>query len=81
MLLWINYSVGGVRRRLILAWACVLRRNGIWMLTPCPSPCFLKSPSGGTLVIGREQDCQGGCFDSSAGAIGSVSEVRGLRRD
>jgi hypothetical protein len=33
-------------------------------------------PSGGTLVVGREQDCQGGCFDSAAGAIGSVSEVR-----
>ncbi|KAI8469316.1 MAG: concanavalin A-like lectin/glucanase domain-containing protein [Monoraphidium minutum] len=32
-------------------------------------------PSGGTLVVGREQDCQGGCFDSSKGAIGSVSEV------
>ncbi|KAI8473932.1 MAG: concanavalin A-like lectin/glucanase [Monoraphidium minutum] len=31
-------------------------------------------PSGGTLVIGREQDCQGGCFDSRAGAAGSVSE-------
>ena len=25
-------------------------------------------PSGGTLVIGREQDCIGGCFDSNAGA-------------
>lgn len=25
-------------------------------------------PSGGTLVIGREQDCVGGCFDSNAGA-------------
>ncbi|GBF95915.1 hypothetical protein Rsub_08038, partial [Raphidocelis subcapitata] len=35
-------------------------------------------PSGGTLVIGREQDCQGGCFDSAAGAIGSVSEVDDL---
>lgn len=34
-----------------------------------------RIPSGGTLVVGREQDCQGGCFDSSAGAIGSVSAV------
>ena len=24
-------------------------------------------PSGGTLVVGREQDCQGGCFDSASG--------------
>lgn len=24
-------------------------------------------PSGGTLVVGREQDCKGGCFDSAAG--------------
>ena len=29
-------------------------------------------PSGGTLVIGREQDCPGGCFDSYAGAAGGV---------
>ena len=29
-------------------------------------------PSGGTLVIGREQDCQGGCFDSMAGAFLSM---------
>lgn len=34
-----------------------------------------KIPSGGTLVIGREQDCQGGCFDSAAGAAGKVSVV------
>ena len=28
-------------------------------------------PSGGTLVVGREQDCRGGCFDSgSPGARG-----------
>jgi len=25
-------------------------------------------PSGGSLVVGREQDCQGGCFDSASGA-------------
>ncbi|GLC46629.1 hypothetical protein PLESTM_001898600 [Pleodorina starrii] len=30
-------------------------------------------PSGGTLVIGREQDCRGGCFDSAAGAAGNIS--------
>ena len=29
-------------------------------------------PSGGTLVLGREQDCLGGCFDSMAGATGKV---------
>ena len=27
---------------------------------------------GGTLVIGREQDCKGGCFDSDPGALQSV---------
>ena len=26
-----------------------------------------KVPSGGTLVVGREQDCEGGCFDSETG--------------
>ena len=25
--------------------------------------------SGGTLVIGREQDCLGGCFDSNPGEV------------
>lgn len=29
-------------------------------------------PSGGTLVIGREQDCEGGCFESGQGASGKV---------
>jgi hypothetical protein len=28
--------------------------------------------SGGTLVLGREQDCLGGCFDSMAGSTGKV---------
>eukprot|EP00887_Chlorella_sp_A99_P000397 scaffold13.g397.t1 len=28
-------------------------------------------PSGGTLVVGREQDCEGGCFDSAEGAAGN----------
>lgn len=31
-----------------------------------------KIPSGGTLIIGREQDCQGGCFDSATGAAGDI---------
>lgn len=26
-------------------------------------------PTGGTLLIGREQDCEGGCFDSAPGEI------------
>lgn len=30
-------------------------------------------PSGGTLVVGREQDCAGGCFDSNPGAVGNSS--------
>lgn len=32
-------------------------------------------PSGGTLVIGREQDCMGGCFDSAAGAAGQIQRI------
>ena len=32
-------------------------------------------PSGGTLVVGREQDCRGGCFDSAPGAAGSVDSI------
>eukprot|EP01025_Chloroclados_australasicus_P038518 TRINITY_DN3971_c0_g1_i12.p1 TRINITY_DN3971_c0_g1~~TRINITY_DN3971_c0_g1_i12.p1 ORF type:complete len:674 (+),score=86.20 TRINITY_DN3971_c0_g1_i12:241-2022(+) len=31
-----------------------------------------RIPSGGTLVIGREQDCIGGCFDSQSGAAGPI---------
>ena len=31
-------------------------------------------PSGGTLVIGREQDCEGGCFDSEYDAVGPVED-------
>lgn len=30
-----------------------------------------RIPSGGTLVVGREQDCEGGCFDSDEGAYGT----------
>lgn len=33
---------------------------------------------GGTLVIGREQDCLGGCFDSATGAVGNVQRVSNL---
>ena len=32
-------------------------------------------PSGGTLVVGREQDCRGGCFDSATGAQSCVSDL------
>lgn len=32
-------------------------------------------PSGGTLVLGREQDCMGGCFDSARGAAGKSSDL------
>ena len=31
-----------------------------------------RMPSGGTLVIGREQDCMGGCFDSAAGGVAQL---------
>lgn len=34
-----------------------------------------RIPSGGTLVIGREQDCPGGCFDSRAGAAGHTEHT------
>jgi len=29
-------------------------------------------PTGGTLLIGREQDCEGGCFDSAPGELPAV---------
>ena len=29
-------------------------------------------PTGGTLLIGREQDCEGGCFDSAPGNLPAV---------
>lgn len=32
--------------------------------------------TGGTLVIGREQDCLGGCFDSAPGAFGDIEETQ-----
>ena len=32
----------------------------------------MRIPSGGTLVVGREQNCMGGCFDSAPGAAGDV---------
>lgn len=37
-----------------------------------------KIGSGGTLVIGREQDCLGGCFDSAPGAFGDIQEINNL---
>ncbi|BDA49076.1 probable Sushi, von Willebrand factor type A, EGF and pentraxin pentraxin domain-containing protein at C-terminar half [Coccomyxa sp. Obi] len=33
-------------------------------------------PSGGTLVVGREQDCVGGCFDSAPGASGKLDPLK-----
>jgi hypothetical protein len=39
-----------------------------------PSPQGARLPSNGTLVVGREQDCEGGCFDSEAGAAGDVQD-------
>ncbi|KAK9814590.1 hypothetical protein WJX72_008328 [[Myrmecia] bisecta] len=33
-------------------------------------------PSGGTLVVGREQDCLGGCFDSARAAAGKTDQRR-----
>ena len=48
-----------------------LYQNGklVWTVTRSRGG---KIPSGGTLVIGREQDCEGGCFDSAKGAAGNV---------
>lgn len=40
-----------------------------------------RIPSGGTLVIGREQDCLGGCFESDAGASGNIVEFGWRRQD
>jgi hypothetical protein len=34
-----------------------------------------RMPSGGTLVVGREQDCMGGCFDSAAGGQGAIRRM------
>lgn len=34
----------------------------------------MRIPSGGTLVVGREQDCVGGCFDSAPEAAGDVQQ-------
>ncbi|KAL6765981.1 concanavalin A-like lectin/glucanase domain-containing protein [Haematococcus lacustris] len=34
-----------------------------------------RIPSGGTLVVGREQDCVGGCFDSATGGAGRTSPL------
>lgn len=42
----------------------------VWSVTRAKGKLI---PSGGTLVVGREQDCEGGCFDSEKGAAGDVS--------
>ena len=39
-------------------------RNQVWSVTRGRGRTI---PSGGTLVVGREQDCEGGCFDSDPG--------------
>ena len=55
----------------------VLYDNGIpqWRVSRAKGS---KIPAGGTLVIGREQDCLGGCFDSAPGATGDVQAVTNL---
>lgn len=45
----------------------------VWRVTRAKGK---KIPSGGSLIIGREQDCLGGCFDSASGAVGDVSEAQ-----
>lgn len=52
----------------------VLYDNGrpVWSVTRGKGKTL---PAGGTLVIGREQDCLGGCFDSASGASGSIQKV------
>ncbi|KAL4422517.1 hypothetical protein ABPG75_008714 [Micractinium tetrahymenae] len=45
--------------------------NGVWSVIRGQGA---RITSGGTLVVGREQDCEGGCFDSDIGAAGSVQE-------
>jgi hypothetical protein len=42
----------------------------LWKVTRAQG---LKIAPGGTLIVGREQDCVGGCFDSAEGAAGRVS--------
>ena len=37
-----------------------------------PSAACVAMHAGGTLVVGREQDCEGGCFDSARGAAGDI---------
>ncbi|KAG1674619.1 hypothetical protein FOA52_001868 [Chlamydomonas sp. UWO 241] len=41
----------------------------VWRVTRAKG---MSIPSGGTLVVGREQDCEGGCFDSAQGASGPL---------
>ena len=41
----------------------------VWQTVRAPGT---RLAPGGTLVVGREQDCRGGCFDSTKGAAGSL---------
>jgi hypothetical protein len=45
----------------------------VWKTVRAPNT---HVPSGGTLVVGREQDCRGGCFDSKKTAAGDLDETR-----
>ncbi len=33
-------------------------------------------PAGGTLILGQEQDCQGGCLDATQAYVGGLDELR-----
>ncbi len=43
----------------------------VWRTVRAPGT---RLAPGGTLVVGREQDCRGGCFDSAKGASGEVDQ-------
>jgi cysteine-rich repeat protein len=43
----------------------------VWRVTRAKGK---QIPSGGSLIVGREQDCVGGCFDSASGAVGDISD-------
>lgn len=71
-------STDGRWTHVAVAWRSVdgdtrLYLNGrpAWQVTRATGKSI---PSGGTLVIGRDQDCPGGCFDSDWGAAGPVSD-------
>lgn len=44
----------------------ILLLSQVWEVTRSKGK---HMPSGGTLIVGREQDCVGGCFDSAPGAV------------